>query len=1367
MKTVRLMALLAAIGSGGLVEHCKAQSVQIENIKTVEFDGVYRAAETALDSSGFKLRASAGSVITLLEITTGKFDAKTTVSGQPGSADRDVTIWKGDYNRTLSIRYQLKSQDKATTSDPVVKDNIINIHIDSSPPKLKNPSVEVFPGGALSLTVEFEDNDVNTTSVSKMAFSIKDVTAGTNNVREIRPISVDFADDSNRFVVLSFPRLTPGTYSLTPAGIRDVVGKPIDVGTLINFEVPSGALQGELVEYPDFLPQGGKQKTEFDPGDRVDTRVVQLYYLRDARQIAELINRNIQDLNAVGYDDAQRAAANARKIAENAIDSRRFQDERAVDAARKARETERKLEDARQQFEQLQRDLVDLERRRGNLEQAARTITGTNADTSTINTSLEQNQTAIINQISKVESLKIEIAERQKMLAAELAATTPRTSEIDRLRAEIAAREKQKETEQQLLIKLQNNNSALATLKTELSNVTTIKGDLDKRKTALDSLTKSDGLPAQLAREQESEIAERQKVTRAEADELRASQEQFRREVAAGLADRNSFVAGKLASIDPVAQCSISVVGTSRLQLRGPIKGLNKICRMIHQLDSPVGQVKIGIHTIQVNGEHGDRMEVVYERINREIDHSRFLVNATGQLLRRAVQEVADEVALEADAGMLPEDCPPELRIAPGGVNGMLASTRELRDRRYLYAFYGSDFIGELEEMDSELLNTDNKLLSLHSMDTISLAGAMFVVAHADHPIRQRIIMRFQELIAGDLPQREIEYVRALTQLTDCGHPLKYHQNQARKIDEREARAICFNNGRTYTFPNTSGFFVNQIHSVGTLTPPQLATIKLAQGLKAYMVAELEHRNLLVEQSLLETKQAETEEQYEEDFRAATLAVEEVERQLDAAEKGINDIFNKLLDGFSQTAINDDQKAAVERIERRLLRVGREKVVEVVFTSIAEQIDARTDNDAAEFAVKVAASIGSQLSIDEDDSRLLVPVFTDPSYWSRRLAIWNRVQEKVAAARRHAAQTKARIDESREKLLSKRMLLQFIDEQEEKSVNLMEALRSHASNVDNYIKRLAIAMEDDINAQFYEPAFQRVRNVSRSWDVTLGQIETTSVLTNNRTLAKVSPAASFEFDLPKREILITEAMQGAKGVAKEYGNLLKDPTFISASELLKARTAEGVTGENSPYSVIPGLNNTPEFGSELEKLIEPPAIYKFETGTGFEIRPVIQPDGSSITYTFDYQYSTQVREPVRADEKHLGRIKRHFVHTEVQTGCYEIREISRYTVALKAARTDRGVPLLQDIPFVGAAFRPLPSEESSLQTNIILGSSTVYPTIFDLMGLRWSPYVDGEGQTELVKQKQSSRERASELKEKLLLRARNSVNEAIHLDTQP
>jgi hypothetical protein len=115
----------------------------------------------------------------------------------------------------------------------------------------------------------------------------------------------------------------------------------------------------------------------------------------------------------------------------------------------------------------------------------------------------------------------------------------------------------------------------------------------------------------------------------------------------------------------------------------------------------------------------------------------------------------------------------------------------------------------------------------------------------------------------------------------------------------------------------------------------------------------------------------------------------------------------------------------------------------------------------------------------------------------------------------------------------------------------------------------------------------------------------------HRTLAKVSPAATFEFDLPHRDILLTEALKGSKALAIEYGHLLKDETFLAGSSMLSGQPASGIIGSNSPVQVIPGIpqEDNRQFGAELQKLIPDPDIYKFETGTGYEIRPVIQPDG--------------------------------------------------------------------------------------------------------------------------------------------------------------
>ena len=1354
MKTLRIAVILTLMGMSEWCERTWAQDVSVAGAVR-DPGGTYRVKGTA-NVTSVTLNAPSQSKFTKVALI-GSTPSNGTQIPRSGttlpSATVDSTIASKDDNRQFTISYDI------TTDAGLNQSGTMSLYVDSEHPKVKNPAVEVYPGGAVDLTLEFHDTDVDAKSlIDSSVFQVNDLSSGT--VGRNIPINgpPQFSSQNPRFVRLSFTQLTPGTYQIKTNKVIDTVGnpRPDNDGSPLVFVVSAGPQRGALVEYPPFLPPENKSRSEFDPGDRVDTRVVQLYYLRDARQVAEIINRNIQDLNAVGYDAAQRAAADARTTADGAIDSRRFQDEVAAQAAARTRELERRLASAREELAENQAAQTEVTRRKAEVEKTVQGITKTGSTPNEITQAITANKQAIATSQNEIGTLESEL----QRLNQALVTAKQGTDQAAISNAENAVKAKNDELIQKRgeLTQLLNKNLSLTTLAAEIANGTDIIADLKARETALNTELGPDKLPRQLAIQQETEIAERQKVTKAEAAELRASQEQFRREVAAGLADRNSFAAGRKESIDPVAQCSISVVGTSRLQLRGPIKGLNKICRMVHQLDSPVGQVKVGIHTIQVNGEHGDRMDVVYERINREIGHSRFLVNASGQLLRRAVQEIADEVALEADAGMLPENCPPELRLSLSGANSGIPTTQEMRDRRYLYNFYGADFIGELEELKSELLNTDNKLLSLHSMDTISLAGAMFVLAHADHPVRQRILMRFQQLIAGDLMQREIEYVRALTQLDSCGHSLKYLPKRATRIDDREAQAICFNAGRTYSFPNTVGFFSNQIQTAGTLSPVQLATVKLAQALKAQLVAEMKYKNLLVEQSLLRPKQ----ESYDREYMAVQGIQREVElRRQKLLETAKQRIFS-ILDSCKALAAEDAEREEIERLRERISERPAFEMLEMIRSSINKHRDV---SDESEFAFSVGTEIEEQLL--GNSVGVVAPAFRRKNEALQLARQIEKQKEIIKGVEQELGAAKSEVDRVVGELNSMQIFDQLIDAQEEESVELMESLRSLSSNSDNYLKRLAIAVEDDVAAQFYEPAFQRIRRVSRTWDVTLGQIETTTVLTNNRTLAKVSPAASFEFDLPKREILITEAMQGAKAVAQEYGNLLNDPTFVAGSELLRSRSVQGITGDSSAYTSIPGLNTTPEFGSELEKLIEPPAVYKFETGTGFEIRPVIQPDGSSVMYTFDYQYSTQVREPVRADEKHLGRVKRHFVHTEVQTSSYELREISRYTVALKASRTDRGVPLFEDIPLIGSAFRPLPSDESSLQTNIILGSSTIYPTVFDLMGLRWSPYVDASGSQSLSESKTETMSRRDEVQNAILRHSRREVDAIIKRSTGP
>ena len=1367
---------------------------------------------------------------------------------------------------------ELAQADTAPAKTEVVHSLKFVFLVDSVGPELSDAVADSFPGGSATVTVEFKDNDLNPNSVNEQDFLIYQESTNLAAAKSYSQVPVqDIHNSTNRTVELDVRHLSPGSYFLAVKDVADVVGNTSATAPgsftagrtaiQVPFEVAGGRQRGRQVEYPAFLSPEDKPQ-EFIPGDRVDTRVVQLYYFRDARLVVEYINRNVQDLNQVAYDEAQRFAETARQTAANKIDDRRFQETVAVEQARQTRELQHQLDQSKEELAKLNQMMQEIAQREATnsialtkfgttTQELPGAIAKTQGDLETQKKTLSSHQ----DEVAKLPQYQADVAkwqalkdERQKLSdqvdTAQMALnqangmnTGPLQMQLDTANAalkkfdtdhpnivmSLAVAKKKLDDANQIdldqdaatLSDTRNKEIALSALNSNIIRLGKEKEAVTNQQEAVQNAV--DGLPRQLLDQQTKEISSRNDVVKAEANELRAAQEQFRREVAAGLADRNSYAAGKKESIDPVTQTTLSVVGTSRIQLRGPIKGINKICRMIHQLDSPVGQVKLGIHTVQVNGEHGDRMDFVYERINQEIAHSRFLTNTSGQMFRKAVHEVAAQVALEADQGQLPEGCPPELiegvsktrsrrssrskivqvngeyveglpveavptdgGLIVEGYPGVRQTDSRMRERRYLYAFFGSDFIGELEEMDSELLNSENKMLSINSMDTISLAGALFVTAHADHPIRARIIQRFQELIQGELPERETQYIAALTHVTKHGKSLQNRFKTAMRIDNRNNAEIYFNANRTYHFPNTVTFFNDQVPGQGTMNPVQYATVKLAQTLKAQLVAEMELKNRVLEWSLLETKRGQTAQEFEKAYSESQESAQNASKRAASQGARVSDLLLKSCQSALTRTVQGYEKAKVKTPslsqdlsegKRSISNAQRAALSDEVTQAIVEYAVKVANLPEDEFIENVWENGIKKYGLVNDKSRLLDNAVADTFYEAmnpetdlgigfRELQAGVTVLAKVQETWRKAVKMR---DDREQDILAQRLLDQFIDEQEEKSVELMEALRSHSSNVDNYLKRLAIAVEDDVEAQFYQPAFERIRRVSRTWDVTLSQIETTTVLTNNRTLAKVDPAATFEFDLPHRDILLTEALNGSKALATEYGNLLKDGTFLAGSAMLSGQVPQGVVGDNAPVQGIPGMSPQKDFGSDLQKLIPDPAIYKFETGTGFEIRPIIQPDGHSIVYGFDYMYSTNVREPVRADEKHLGRVKRHFVHTDVQTSSYELREISRYTVALKASRTERGVPLFEDIPGIGAAFRPLPSDESSLQTNIILGSSTIYPTVFDLMGLRWSAFVDQLSSPGIAQEKTTQVNRREELRSQLLRTTSDRVNERIRL----
>ena len=160
---------------------------------------------------------------------------------------------------------------------------------------------------------------------------------------------------------------------------------------------------------------------------------------------------------------------------------------------------------------------------------------------------------------------------------------------------------------------------------------------------------------------------------------------------------------------------------------------------------------------------------------------------------------------------------------------------------------------------------------------------------------------------------------------------------------------------------------------------------------------------------------------------------------------------------------------------------------------------------------------------------------------------------------------------------------------------------------------------------------------------------------------------------------------------------------------------------------------------------------------------MLSPDGQAVVFNFNYMYTTNIREPVRADEKHLGRVDRHFIHTDVTLGNYELREVSKYQVATKIARTGKGVPLLQDIPGLGLLFKPAPSAESALQQNLIYAQSTIFPTLFDLMGLRYAQAVADIDPLADRLAEEATRRRMLDLSQRIFGQTANRVDAALRI----
>lgn len=1280
----------------------------------------------------------------------------------------------------------VRRKKDAKSDDPIEASDVykLKVRIDTRGPRLDTLRVTniQFSGGAnptatVTVELDFDSDDLNPNSARDAGnFYVQRI--GDNGIYSdvAKPAQPVYDLKMPQTVKMTFSGLHRGNYRLTVPGaksesnsktrpLQDTAGNYAggrgQTGETItkDFGLHPEAKRGTHVQFPEFLPTAPQPdyQRRINPGDRVETRVLRLYYFRDAHRVAQLINRTAESLNKQPVALAERRAEDARIDADKKTDERRMQEIEAVEAAQELRRMENEVRELEGNFGQFSND--------------AQRVT-----------------------------MQIADLEKQKGQGADEA-------EIDAKLAELRALERN-----------------LTGAKTSISK------SIESRRT-------------QLAGLRETAATQNRQAISSQAKEDRAREQQFRLEVASAGEDPDTFAAGIKNSVDPVAQCSVSVIGEGLLQVRGPRKGIDKIRTMVHQIDMPLGQIKVEIVTVQLNGERGDRMERPLGRVDAHLGLGRFLTAHSLMMLRQAIVAEAALIAQEADQ-----------------MNEFDRHHQVHRDRKYLYSFFGRDFIDELYAMESEFLLTENKLLGLHSMDAVSLHQALFVLALAKNDVRLRILERFQEMIRCDLMQAEFDF-RRTSELRP--HKTGFHlpHTSRHHREDKVLRQVCLNNAQRYHFRNLRNFFAaSSLLEADTMNPLQREFIKLAQIFKARLVTEMDLKQRVIERAMIEDDREFdllAEEEATNSIRASVLqASRDIQRQRFAAAESlsetrsaaelafagvmatVNEALYKLDNETEQfrdevrqygrtpsaknfEGIKSAAKALLIKSKTGELSIPPEFVDDKKFNELdafkhpdetqPQGVETKATIVVADlneslydaYQAELAAQLNSLQQLKMAANAFLGeanPIGFDRGRYTVALSRLDREIEDFEKRGRHAStlstikrhrtaihnqivelmKTEARVETTqhflkgtRRSLKHRKLLDFFIEEEEEKLIDLLEGTRAHIAQMDNYLKRMMTALEDDFNTQYYDPAFVRIRSAAREWDVSLGQVERTSILTNNRAFAKVTPQATMEFDLPKRKIAIVEAFDGAKAMLQDYGALANDPTFLAAAQMMGAGQPNGKM--HKPYPGLPsaqdenqmGYSQPPaEGGSALQALVPDPSIYKFETGTGFEIRPVIQPDGHSVIYDFNYMYTTNVREPVKADEKHLGRIKRHFINTQVQTSSFDMRELSRYHVALKASRTSKGVPLFEDIPLVGMAFRPAPSDESSIQQNVILGRSVVYPTVFDLMGLRWAPSVVDLTHTSVRDSAHVVRGRHRTVRDSVDQFSRNRFDELIGIDKE-
>lgn len=307
--------------------------------------------------------------------------------------------------------------------------------------------------------------------------------------------------------------------------------------------------------------------------------------------------------------------------------------------------------------------------------------------------------------------------------------------------------------------------------------------------------------PDRRASERDLAAIDRELQWLAEEEEwLRA--ESFRQESEAPRSPRG-LIMSPTGSADVIDQVRITVVGEGMLHLRGPLAGVNAITRMVHEIDQPVGQVKLGIHVVQFTGSDDAAVEGVNGAVDRYLSHARGLCRSAQMLFRTALGNVASRYH---------------------------AANPDRFEQSFFYAPCVENFC---------TLQGTNSPLSLAMLDSRDIVTTLYLVGLANQEVRREVLTEFRRLAESELPRIHEDYQTRL---------VAPHAEEAGKAASRWAKltksAAATEAGANPSavldcrFAQTMAVLDSHGEQADSINPIQIATARFQRALLKYRQAD-------------------------------------------------------------------------------------------------------------------------------------------------------------------------------------------------------------------------------------------------------------------------------------------------------------------------------------------------------------------------------------------------------------------------------------------------------------------------------------------------------------------------------------------------